>query len=329
MGDIRRRDAIGLLVGAAAWPLLARAQQPAMPLVGWLGSASPTPYAGRVAAFRQGLNEVGYVDGRNVAIEFRWAEGQYDRLSALASELVGRRVAAIATSGGTISARAAKAATSTIPIVFASGGDPVKAGLVASLNRPGANVTGVFFFGAVLRTKRLELLHEMVPKAATISLLMNPNNLNGEIEATDLQAAARALGRQFAVLNARDESEIDAAFKTILEQRIGAILISTDPFFNSRRNQLTALATRHAIPTIYPLREFVAAGGLMSYGTSNTEEYRHAGIYVGKILKGARPADLPVVQPTKFELVINLSVAKALGLTVPDKLLALADEVIE
>jgi len=326
---VKRREFITLLGGAAAWPLAAHAQQPAMPLVGWLGSASPSPYAGRVAAFRQGLSEAGYVEGRNVAIEFRWAEGQYDRLPALAAELVGRRVTVIVTSGGTVSAHSVKAATTTIPIVFAAGDDPVKTGLVTSLNRPGGNITGVFFFSAVLRTKRLELLHEMVPKSTVIGLLMNPNNLNGESEATDLLLAARALGRQFNVLRARNESEIDAAFTAILEQRIGAILIGTDPFFNTRRHQLTALAARHAIPAIYPLREFVAVGGLMSYGTSNIEEYRHVGIYVGEILKGAKPADLPVVQPTKFELVINLTTAKVLGLTVPPTLLATADEVIE
>jgi ABC-type uncharacterized transport system substrate-binding protein len=282
-----------------------------------------------VAAFRQGLNEAGYVDGRNVAIEFRWAEGHYDQLPALAAELVGHRVSAIVTSGGTVSAHAAKAATSIIPIVFAAGGDPVKRGLVASLNRPGANVTGVFFFSAVLRTKRLELLHELMPRAATIGLLMNPNNVNGESEATDLQEAASVLGRSFSVIMARNEGEIDKAFEEIVRQGIGAILTANDPFYNSRRDQLTALAGRHTIPAIYPLREFVAAGGLMSYGTSNAEEYRQAGIYVGKILKGAKPADLPVVQPTKFELVINLKAAKALGLDIPDKLLALADEVIE
>jgi putative tryptophan/tyrosine transport system substrate-binding protein len=326
---MRRREFITLLGAAAASPVTARAQQAEMPVIGWLGSASPAPYAGRVAAFRRGLNEIGYVDGRTVAIEFRWAEGHYDRLPALAAELIGRRVSAIVTSGGTVAASAAKAATSTIPIVFAAGGDPVKTGLVASLNRPGGNVTGVFFFGAVLRTKRLELLHEMVPRSVAIGLLMNPNNLNGEVEATDLREAARALGRQFAVLSARSEGEIDGAFAEIAQQRLGALLVGTDPFFNSRRDQITATAARHAIPAMYPLREFVASGGLMSYGTNNADEYRHAGIYVGKILKGAKPADLPVVQPTKFELVINAKTANALGLTVPDKLLALADEVIE
>jgi putative ABC transport system substrate-binding protein len=326
---IRRRDFITLLGGAVAWPIAARAQQPSMPLVGWLGSGSPSPYAGRVAAFRQGLHEAGYVDGRNVAIEFRWAEGHYDRLPALATELVEQRVSAIVTSGGTQSAHAAKAATSIIPIVFAAGGDPVKRGLVASLNRPDGNVTGVFFFSAVLRTKRLELLHEMMPRAAAFGLLMNPNNVNGESEATDLQEAASVLGRRFSVIMARNEGEIDNAFEKIVRQGIGAILTANDPFYNSRRDQLTALAARHTIPAIYPLREFVAAGGLMSYGTSNTEEYRQAGIYVGKILKGAKPADLPVVQPTKFELVINLKAAKALGLEIPPTLLARADEVIE
>jgi putative tryptophan/tyrosine transport system substrate-binding protein len=308
---------------------VANAQQSAMPVIGWLGSASPAPYANRVAAFRQGLKETGYVEGRNVEIEFRWADGHYDRLPALASELIGLRVAAIVTSGGSLPPLAAKVATSTIPIIFAAGVDPVKAGLVASLNRPGGNVTGVFFFSSVLRTKRLELLHEMVPKAAVIGMLTNPNSPGGASEATDVQAAARALGRQFTVLSAGNESDIDTAFADIVQKRIGAILVGNDVFFNSRRDQLTALAARHAIPAIYSLREFAAAGGLMSYGTNNTEEYRHVGIYAGKILKGAKPADLPVMQPTKFELVINLKTAKALGLTVPDKLLALADEVIE
>ena len=327
---MRRRGFLKVLGGAAAvWPWAAWAQQPKVPVIGWLGSGSPTPYANRVAAFRQGLKETGYVEGRNVEIEFRWGDGQYDRLPALASELIGHRVAAIVTSGGSLPPLAAKVATSTIPIIFAAGVDPVNAGLVASLNRPGGNVTGVYFFSSVLRTKRLELLHEMVPKAAVIGMLTNPNIPSGASEATDVQAAARTLGRQFTVLSAGSESDIDTAFADIVQKRIGAILVGNDVFFNSRRDQLTALAERHAIPAIYSLREFAAAGGLMSYGTNNTEEYRQVGLYAGRILKGEKPADLPVVQPTKFEFVINLKTAKALGLTVPDKLLALADEVIE
>jgi putative ABC transport system substrate-binding protein len=327
---MRRREFLGVLGGAAAvWPGAAWTQQPKVPVIGWLGSGSPSPYANRVAAFRQGLKETGYVEGRNVEIEFRWGDNQYDRLPALASELIRHRVAAIVTSGGPRPPLAAKVATSTIPIIFAAGVDPVNAGLVASLNRPGGNVTGVYFFSSVLRTKRLELLHEMVPKAAVISMLTNPNNRNGASEATDVQAAARTLGRQFTVLSAGNESDIDTAFADIVQKRIGAILVGNDVFFNSRRDQLTALAERHAVPAIYSLREFATAGGLMSYGTNNTEEYRQVGLYAGRILKGEKPADLPVVQPTKFEFVINLKTAKALGLTVPDKLLALADEVIE
>jgi putative tryptophan/tyrosine transport system substrate-binding protein len=326
---IGRRQLITALGGAAAtWSLAARAQQPAMPVIGFLHSASPSPFTRLEAAFRAGLNQEGYVEGRNTKIEFRWAGGQYDRLPALATELVERQVAVIAAFGPP-TALAAKAATTTIPIVFTTGDDPVKAGLVASLNRPGGNVTGVSIFAGILEGKRLELLGVMVPKATTIAVLINPTTRQSQSYVEAAQTAASALGRQIAILMASNESDFEGVFAAISERRIGALLVGTDIFFNGRRDQLVELAARHAVPAMYEFREFVDAGGLMSYGTSLAETYRQAGIYVGEILKGAKPADLPVVQSTKFEFVINLKTAKALGLTVPPGLLTTADDFVQ
>jgi putative tryptophan/tyrosine transport system substrate-binding protein len=327
---MRRREFMTLLGGAAACPLAARAQQrPAVPVIGFMNNTSEAQWAHLVTAFRQGLQEIGYVEGQNVTIEYRWAEGQYDRLPALAADLARRQVAVIVATGGSISALAAKVASATIPIVFSIGGDPVKMGLIASLNRPGGNLTGVNIFTAELGSKQLALLHELVPAAATIALLLNPDTTEAEAQSKDVQEAARTLGRQIQILYARSEGDIDAAFVAIVERRTDALVVATDAYFNSRRDQLVALAARHTVPTIYFAREFVAAAGLASYGASLIDAYRQVGIYTGKILKGAKPADLPVLQPTKFELVINLKTAKALSLTVPPNLLAIADEVIE
>jgi putative ABC transport system substrate-binding protein len=327
---MRRRELLVLLGAAMTAPRALRAQQKAMPVIGVLQGLSPGAGAPFVVAFRQGLSETGYVEGQNVAIEYRWAEGRYDRLPALAADLVGRKVDVIATSGGGLNAVfAAKSATSTIPIVSVFGDDPVATGLVTSLARPGGNLTGVSFLLVELMQKRLELLSELVPQARVVALLVNPNNENTPRIMRDVQEAARVKGLQLAILKAGTESEIDAAFASLVDQQAGALVVGADPFFTERREQFAALASHHAVPAIYGVREHVAASGLISYGASLTAVFRLLGTYAGKILKGASPADLPVEQPTRFELVVNLDTAKALGLTIPHSMLMLADEVIE
>ena len=325
---MRRREFITLLGGAAAaWPLTARAQQLAVPVIGFLDGQSFDPYL--MTAFRQALKDVGYIEGRNVGIYFRSADGQTDRLVTLAGDIVGRRVAVIVTTGGGAAALAAYAATTTIPIVFVNGVDPVTSGLVMSLNRPGANATGVYIFQQVLEEKRLGLLRVLVPATALIAVLLNPTNSNFQTQLRGVQDASRALGQQVSILSASTERDIDKAFAIVTELRAGALLVGSDPFFNNERDQIVALAARHAIPAIYEGREFVMAGGLASYGTSLADAYRQAGIYAGRILRGEKPADLPIVQPTQFEFVINVKTAKTLGLDVPTALSASADEVIE
>jgi putative ABC transport system substrate-binding protein len=325
---VRRREFITLLGGAATWPIAADGQQTGMPVIGFLSTLSPSNMAANVMnEFHQGLKEVGFVEGQNVKIEYRWAEGHQDRLPGLAADLVRRQVAVIAATGGEPSPQVVKAATQTIPIVFMANGDPVEAGLVASLNRPGGNLTGITIFGMMAAGKRLELLRQLMPKAGTIAYLMNPNNPNRELD--NVQAAARSLGQKILVLNADGDQAIDTAFATIAQQRVAALLVASEPLFFDRRDQLISLAARQAIPAIYYLRAFSQAGGLFSYGNNLTDMYRQVGTYTGRILNGERPADLPVVQASKFEFVINLKTAKTLGLTIPPALLASADEVIE
>jgi ABC-type uncharacterized transport system substrate-binding protein len=327
---MRRREFITLLGGAAvAWPLAARAQQPGVPVIGFLSGAAPDPFKHLVAAFREGLKETGYIEGQNSTIEYRWAEGQYERLPILAADLARRQVAVIAATGGTQAGLAAKAATATIPIVFSSGIDPITAGLVASLNRPGGNVTGVYLLISELDPKKLGLLRELVPDASVIAVLLNPHSADIRARSAAVQEAARTVGQQIHPLHASTERELETTFVSLAQLRAGALVVSSDPFFNSRRDQLVALAARYSIPAIYEGREYAMAGGLISYGTSLAEGYRQVGLYTGRILKGEKPADLPVVQPTKFEFVINLKTAKALGLTVPASMQLLADEVIE
>jgi putative tryptophan/tyrosine transport system substrate-binding protein len=327
MSGMRRREFVSLLGSAAAWPVVARAQQPAMPVIGFVRSGTLADVPHFVSAFRQGLKEAGFVEGQNAAIELYSGDNNPGRLSALIVGLVRRPVAVIV--GNNDAALAAKTETTTIPIVFATGGDPVRDGLVASLNRPGANVTGAVFFAGAVGAKRLELLRLLVPGASTIAMLVNPNTLVTEAERKEVQAAAQAIGQQLVIVDVSSDRDIDAAFATFVQRQAGAVLVGTGSFFNSHRERTVALATRHALPTSHSEREGVMAGGLMSYGSNVADAYRQAGIYTGRILKGEKPADLPVVQSAKFELVLNLKTAKALGLEVPDKLLVAADEVLE
>jgi putative ABC transport system substrate-binding protein len=326
---MRRREFITLVGGAAAWPLAAHAQQAVLPVVGFLNSASPLPWENYVAGFRAGLKEAGFVDGQNVTIEFRWAEGHYDRLPEMAADLVHRKVAVLVATGGTPSITAAKAATTTIPIVFTTGSDPARAGFVSSLSQPGGNMTGVNLFITAMESKRLGLLRALIPGVQLIAVFLNPNTQNYARQKRDVEEAAHAVDQQIHLLSASNESEIDAAFETATQLRAGAMLVGGDPFLNSQRDKIVAMAARHAIPAMYEQREHALAGGLMSYGTNLTEGYRQAGVYTGRILKGEKPGDLPVVQSTKFEFVINLKTAKALGIEVPPNLSAEANEIIE
>jgi putative ABC transport system substrate-binding protein len=327
---MRRRDFIALLGAAAgAYPLVASAQAPVMPLIGFLNSASPEPAAPLVAAFRRGLDRTGYVEGRNVMIEYRWAEGQYDRLPALTEELIRRKVAVIAATGGLVTAQAAKAATSTIPILFIAGFDPVGEGLVASINRPGGNATGVSVYTTELGPKRLEQLRELLPAVAKIAMLVNPDSVSTEVEKEDLGAAARSVGIQLFAVQARSEGDFERAFRDAVDVGANALIVSADAFFTSLRHQLVALAARHSLPASYPWSQYADAGGLMSYGPTLTWAYEQIGVYAGRILKGARPNALPVQLPTTFEMVINLNTAKSLGLSIPPFLLARANRVIE
>jgi putative ABC transport system substrate-binding protein len=326
---MRRREVITLLGGAAvSWSLAVRAQQ-AMPVIGFLNSASPGPFSPLVAAFRQTLSDAGYVEGRTVDIEYRWAEGRYERLSVLAADLVRGQVTVIVATGGIVAVRAAKAATATIPIVFTSGTDPVEAGVVASLSRPGGNLTGVYLFISALDPKKLGLLHAVVPQASLIGVLFNSSNPDVRPRLSSIQEAAHAVGQKIHILHASTEAELGTAFATFDRLKVGAAVTSADAFFNSRRDYIVALAARYAIPTIYEGREYALAGGLMSYGTSFADGYRQAGVYTARVLKGEKPADLPVIQSTKFELVVNLKTAKTLGLELPHGLVSAADEVIE
>jgi putative ABC transport system substrate-binding protein len=325
---LKRREFITLLGGATAWPLAARAQQLSTPLIGYLEGASQAQFSHLVPAFLKGLSETGYSEGQNVRIEYRWADGQYDRLPALAADLVADKVNLIFTTA-LISALAAKAGTEIIPIVFVSGPDPVELGLVTSLNRPGGNLTGVTLFSSTVAAKRLDLLHELLPSNAAFAFLVNPTNTRAKSDIQQMETAANALGQEIVVVKAASDSELLATFATLVQRQIRAVIVGGDPFFNSRAQQLVALAAHYKIPTIYPLREFASVGGLISYGSSISDAYRQAGTYAGRILKGAKPAELPILQPTKFELILNLSTAKALGDDVPANILALADDVIE
>jgi putative ABC transport system substrate-binding protein len=326
---MKRREFITLLGGAVAWPLSVRAQQPTMPVVGFVSALASNTDAGRTAAFRAGLAETGFVEGRNVAIEFRWADGHFERLPTMFIELVRRPVSVIFAAGGDVTALIAKGATTTIPIVFQTGGDPVASGLVTSFNHPGGNVTGVTAITGELGTKLFELLRELVPTATAIGMVVNPNNPYSERSAADVEKAARTVGQQVHVMQASNEQEIETAFLALARLKVGGVLVTSDPIFLTQSNQYVALAARYALPATYFTREFVAAGGLMSYGTSFPAVYHQAGKYVGRILKGEKPGDLPIQQPTKFELVTNLKTAKALGISIPPTLLARADEVIE
>lgn len=326
---MKRRDFFTLVAGAAASPLVARAQQAPVPVVGFLNSRSPEEAAVHTAAFRRGLSEAGFVDGQNVTIVFRWAEGRYELLPALAKELVDLRVSAILAGGGELSARAAKDATASIPVVFVIGDDPVKVGLTASYNRPGGNLTGVSFLTGELGGKRLGLICELVPGTSAVALLLNPKDMGAELQKQDVRAAAQALGRRLIVLYARSETDFETNFDTLKREQVGALVVENDPFFDSQREKIMSLAARYAVPAIYHIREFPVDGGLMSYGASLAEVYRQTGSYTGRILKGEKAGDLPVMQPTKFELVINLKTAKALGLAASPSLLARVDEVIE